>query len=385
MRLLCVLLAIVAQGARGDLFRSVPPSEVVVHPGDEVTLECVTSVDVICGWKMETSAIELRGDILTNRIPASLGIRAREAGSRTDCTIIISNVDERYSGKYTCSLFTSSGQRYADDADVIIAEKPQSVQFLGRAAEGFPLEVSTSEPVSVQCMAELARPNAEIVWYLGNTQLYDTIEVEDTQVPDTNLWNIVFSRWNSVSTLTYQFHKEDLGKELRCRANHVGYDVGDREERERSVMVDVQFAAYRPGGSDIGRLYGFTAGRQGEVVVNFTANPRPTTMSWRIGDTVRLPVGGQSRDRRFTAGDLMPKNATRGMYALQLMINPVQPEDQAKTFVLHLENSVGVTELKFQIGTDVPPPPEGYALSGATTGGIVAAVLTLLVIVGLVA
>ena len=53
------------------------------------------------------------------------------------------------------------------------------------------------------------------------------------------------------------------------------------------------------------------------------------------------------------------KNATLGMYALKLTIDPVQMEDQSKTFVLQLENAMGSTALEFQIGTGAAPPPEG--------------------------
>ncbi|KAF0293190.1 hypothetical protein FJT64_008914 [Amphibalanus amphitrite] len=158
-------------------------------------------------------------------------------------------------------------------------------------------------------MAEMARPKAEIVWYLGNTQLYDSIEVQDTQVNSTG-------HWNSLSTLTYQFHKEDNGKSLRCVASHAGYDkddMGDQQARETAVDVDVQFAAYRPGGNNIGRVYGFTAGQPGEVTVNFTANPVPSRMFWKVGDTVQVPAGGTDRiDRRFSSGMITVVRRGRG-------------------------------------------------------------------------
>ena len=85
-------------------------------------------------------------------------------------------------------------------------------------------------------MAEMPRPKAEIVWYLGNTQIYDDIQVQDTKLNETGLWN-------SVSTLTYQFHKEDNGRSLRCKAMHAGYDKSDpndQAQRETATEVDVQ-------------------------------------------------------------------------------------------------------------------------------------------------
>ena len=110
------------------------------------------------------------------------------------------------------------------------------MHYLGEVSGGFPLPASSAKPTTVQCMAEMARPKANIAWYLGNTQLYDSIEVQDTPVNNTGLWN-------SVSTLTYQFHKEDNGKRLRCQASHAGYDkddLDDQQARETAVDVDVQ-------------------------------------------------------------------------------------------------------------------------------------------------
>ena len=115
-----------------------------------------------------------------------------------------------------------------------LTEKPDRVAFLGVAASGL-LEASVNEPASVQCTAENSRPKAEIFWYLDNIQIYDNIEVDDKQQQDSRLWT-------SVSTLTYQFRREDLGKRLRCVASHAGYDKSDRdqEQRERTVEVNVE-------------------------------------------------------------------------------------------------------------------------------------------------
>ena len=70
-------------------------------------------------------------------------------------------------------------------------------------------------------------------------------------------------------------------------------------------------AAYRPEG-DINTLYGFTAGQQGEVVVNFTANPQPTKMTWTVGSSIKVPAGGESLDRRFMSGNLEPVRSFAG-------------------------------------------------------------------------
>ena len=37
-------------------------------------------------------------------------------------------------------------------------------------------------------------------------------------------------------------------------------------------------------------LYGYGIGQSGDVVVNFTANPKPTTVYWRLDDETRINV-----------------------------------------------------------------------------------------------
>ena len=275
MRVLWISVPLLAHCALGELFQTYPPPELVVHRGGEVVLECVTNHDVTCAWKLNVPGLQVTGLVValaTSGISENLDIRARDSsGSGTDCTLVISNIDHRHNGRYTCSPYSEIGQSDAPSTDVIIVLRPRNLHFLGPAliilgpaADGLPLKVTTTEPTTLQCKVERARPKAEIAWYLGNTELYDHIEVEYTQ--EAGLWT-------SVSTLTYQFRREDLGKRLRCRAIHVGYDREDDQDRERAVEVDVQFAAYRPGG-DIVTRYDFTASQQGEVMVNFTATRR---------------------------------------------------------------------------------------------------------------
>ena len=52
---------------------------------------------------------------------------------------------------------------------------------------------------------------------------------------------------------------------------------------------------------DPATLYGFVIGQPGDIVVNFTANPRPTRVAWVIDDGPRFevePFGGASGDSR---------------------------------------------------------------------------------------
>lgn len=63
-----------------------------------------------------------------------------------------------------------------------------------------------------------------------------------------------------------------------------------------------------PQPKDPATLYGFVTGQPGDVTVNFTANPRPVRVYWRLDDGSELmvePFGGRaSPDNRFDVADL---------------------------------------------------------------------------------
>ncbi|XP_037072823.1 cell adhesion molecule 3-like isoform X2 [Pollicipes pollicipes] len=374
MRLLWILLSIFVQGSLARLFKAQPQALSVVHQGDAVLLECVTNEPVTCGWKLETLGLGATG-FLNNMVPGNLDISARDKNSDMDCTITLNNVDNRFNGVYTCSPYTKNGgQANSDAAEVVIAQKPSRLEFLGAAAGSFELTASADQPTSVTCEASGARPKAKLEWYLENTQIYEGVVVTDTKDPATGLVT-------TNSTLTHRFRKENNGDQLRCVASHAGYD--DQDSREQAIVVDVQYAPYRPEGNNVGKIYGFTAGEEGQVTLSFTANPMPGPMSWKIGDNVFVQTGSQSLDGRFTAGSLVTIDGQRGKYNLTLTIAPVRMEDQSKTFQLRLENEMGPTALEFTIGTGPAPPPQvmsSSAIVGAVVGGLV-----LLLIIGLVA
>jgi hypothetical protein len=54
-------------------------------------------------------------------------------------------------------------------------------------------------------------------------------------------------------------------------------------------------------------LYGFVLGQPGDITVNFTANPRPSSVAWRIdGETMLavVPFPGRSSDPRVEVSEL---------------------------------------------------------------------------------
>jgi len=360
MRLLWILLPILLQGVNVEAQFSVQPQSQVVRTGQAVELECITRSPInICSWKLEVPELDASG-FLTTAIPPNLDITARDKSSKTDCSIIINNVGSRYDGNYTCSPYMNTGaQEDSAPASVTIAVKPARIELVGDAAGQITLMASAEEPTAVACQASGARPAATLAWYIGMEQQYDGV-VENVEDPQTRLIT-------SKSTLTYQFKKMNNGQQLKCVATHPGYSEDDTAvNREASITVEVQYAPYRPDGNQIDKIYGFIEGQEGVVTVNFTANPRPNEVAWRVGSDVVVNQGSASLDNRFSSGFVETLDEEHGSYMMVLTINPVHLEDQDTNFALELGNGVGEkSSLEFTIGIGAAPPPPGSSELGA--------------------
>jgi len=378
MRLLWILLPILLQGVNVEAQFSVQPQSQVVRTGQAVELECITRSPInICSWKLEVPELDASG-FLTTAIPPNLDITARDKSSKTDCSIIINNVGSRYDGNYTCSPYMTTGaQEDSAPASVTIAVKPARIELVGDAAGQVTLMASAEEPTAVACQASGARPAATLAWYIGMEQQYDGV-VENVEDPQTRLIT-------SKSTLTYQFKKMNNGQQLKCVATHPGYSEDDTAvNREASITVEVQYAPYRPDGNQIDKIYGFIEGQEGVVTVNFTANPRPNEVAWRVGSDVVVNQGSASLDNRFSSGFVETLDEEHGSYMMVLTINPVHLEDQDTNFALELGNGVGEkASLEFTIGIGAAPPPP--ALGSAAIIGIIVAAVVLLLLIGLFA
>ncbi|XP_043191708.1 fasciclin-3-like isoform X7 [Amphibalanus amphitrite] len=389
MRSFCLLLGVaIIQGVIGqdDIFSVVPKASNIVPAGEQVVLECVTREPGTCAWKLDVPELEGTGFLTqtaANFLTAS-GLRARDATSQTDCTIIIESVERRHSGHYTCSPFMNGGQKDAPSAEVIVAVKPASVAFIGEQAETTELTVSSVDTVSVSCEARDSRPSAELHWFLEGSELTDGVVSEETEDPETRL---VTTR----STLTHLFERQDEGATLICRASHPAYE--EEDNREASLGVVVEFAPVRAEGSDLGTLYGFTDGEDKDLTINFTANPRPSTIQWSVGNDAYLTAGEQTFDGRIIAGPLEEVDPAMHEYSLRLTFSPVAAEDHNTTFTLRLENNLGEQELRVRVAADAPPPPainepqpaSEAGVSGGAIGGIIVAVIVLLAVIALVA
>lgn len=67
------------------------------------------------------------------------------------------------------------------------------------------------------------------------------------------------------------------------------------------------FSIVPPQPKDEMTLYGFVLGQPGDITVNFTANPRPSSVLWKLDGETELavePFSGRSSDPRVEVSEL---------------------------------------------------------------------------------
>lgn len=172
-------------------------------------------------------------------------------------------------------------------------------------------------------------------------------------------------------------------------------------------------------------LYGFVLGQPGEITVNFTANPRPTTVIWKLDTETELPVepySSRSSDPRVEVSELRSTvifnslisiekfkviikiiyNQNSTAYEARLRIKSVSEADARRVFRLLVESNLMNGEMMSQeyvvrISTSPAPlqcnPNQidcsmrrtvdslGSDLAGGVSGGGIAAIIIVLIAV----
>jgi len=73
------------------------------------------------------------------------------------------------------------------------------------------------------------------------------------------------------------------------------------------LEISFLFITVPPQPKEPTTLYGYVAGQAGDVVVNFTANPSPIRVYWKVEDDSQLnvvPYDGPSTNDRFEVYEL---------------------------------------------------------------------------------
>jgi len=88
------------------------------------------------------------------------------------------------------------------------------------------------------------------------------------------------------------------------------------------------------------KLYGFVDGQPGDIIVNFTANPQPTKVSWILDTDERLDVSPTAINYDNDLFEVYPINGTQGVYEARLRLKTVTEESANRVYRLSVESFV---------------------------------------------
>ena len=102
--------------------------------------------------------------------------------------------------------------------DIIVAPKSISIfQNYMPLFHGETMTVEHNRIEEVGCESRKSNPPSEIQWFLGDEQLYNSVQTNTKDPSDSD-------RFRSYSTLRYSFSLNDAGKLLTCQVKHALYE-----------------------------------------------------------------------------------------------------------------------------------------------------------------
>lgn len=344
---------------------TIEPANPVARNGDTIQLMCrVRGVIKNCLWQINDNLYTLQD-----------GGKYQPVGNAMDGECgIMTTISDAENGQWTCRVFVEGVVDKAQSASTNVTVYSPPVITLSPNREV--LEVEAGDTVSVNCTVADARPMPAITWMLGDVELSQTSN--PVAVPRSE------GKFTITSSLQYAFQAGDHAKRLRCVTS--GMWLTQDDDREVSTRLDVMFP---PLPKDPVTLYGYGIGLSGDVVVNFTANPKPTNVYWQLDDDTRIqvePFSPSSASGRYEITPLRPVENAVSVYEAHLKIRSVEETDAKKTFVLVVESEMRSEQLQeyvVRISTSPTPVPTG-SLSGGGIAAIIIIVLAIAVVGGLV-
>ncbi|XP_065582845.1 nephrin-like isoform X3 [Artemia franciscana] len=334
----------------------ISPVNPLVKAGEEITLMCRSSKPLEaedCVWTLNGVAIRVRD---TSRYTRSGVLERGECGIKFVA-------DERDQGKWLCTVYEGS-EPLSRDTNITLYELPT----VSLVPVGNIIEVVADEETILTCRADRGRPEPKIRWLIGDMP----VESTETNVIDRTINGHV----SLESRLIYRFKAEDHKKPIRCTA---GIESGNAYA---VATLNVLFGPQADQQESI--QYGFVVGQPGSVVVNISANPPPSELTWYIGDVQVNGMGGSSSDGHFTARMVSSEDV---LHRSILNITQLTQVDATQTYVLKATSIVNgvpaTTEYRMRLSSE-PEPVRDAASAGGSTIGIIVAVLAILVILAIV-
>jgi len=336
---------------------TIEPENPVVRLGDPTQLMCKVRGPIkSCLW-------EINGELYT----LQEGAKYQPVGNMQDGECgIQAYVTEQENGQWTCRLFLEGTVDRAQRAstNVTLLSLPQ-IQI--RPSDN-PITVIAGETSDLNCIVGNARPTPAILWMIGDREI-DSSNRKTVAVPSRDGLTTI------TDTLRYAFQASDHGQTVRCIT--AGPWIREDDNHDTSAQLNVIFPAQPKEPST---LYGFVAGQPGDITVNFTANPRPIRVYWKIDETelVVEPFGGRMSNERFDASELRNTNASS--YEARLRVKSVADSDSRRDFHLVVESELNsepfLQDYIVRISMNAAP-----LQSGGVSGGGIAAIIIVLVAV----
>jgi len=291
----------------------------VVRADETVRLMCRTNGSPIkkCQWEINGDLYEL-GE----------GQRFQPFGRLQDGECgIQATMSETENGPWTCHVFKEGSSR-AEKASTNVTQLVLPNITLRPNAE--PITVMAGQETEVSCLVEKARPAPGILWKIGDREI-DSINRQSKSTPLRDSTQITI-----MDTLKYTFEAVDHNQVIRCLT--VGPWLTENDPHEATAHLNVIFP---PQPKEPTTLYGYVAGQAGDVVVNFTANPSPIRVYWKVEDDSQLnvvPYDGPSTNDRFEVYEL--KTTDQSAFEAKLRVRSVSESDARRNFRLFVESDL---------------------------------------------
>merc|ERR1711971_1381662 len=308
-----------------------------------------------------------------------MGIKQMETGNPNDCAMQITDIKDIDNGEWECSV-TGKGpngdfQIGQGKVQVIVAVPPTTValQMDGQPITGpIDMNLDDQQQAFIDCVASGARPApTEFMWYIGDTKLDANIKTREDEGENGKI--------NFVSTLEYNAAPKHSGQMIKCVVDHKGYTALQIDDGSNvaTAELNLKFKPELKGKTET--FYGMKEGESNNVRIKFTANPKPSTGVWTLGEET-VPVGASDNENTATSSQITESGDIDGEYQVELTFTMV-PELAGKPFSLEIENELGKTTYEFDLALDDQPPSEE---GSAPVIGIVILVVIIILVGGVV-
>jgi len=266
---------------------------------------------------------------LYNPDPEGTGsIRSFGSADDGECGIEFMSITEAENGAWACHVFLKAdqaGKAESATANVTTLVLP-TITMDGVINNK--VNAVAGEEAELKCTVANARPKPAVLWKIGDREIADSFRTTTVSMDD-DLATIV-------DTLRYPFAASDHGQLIRCVTAGSWIVVG-QDEYDAFAQLDIVFA---PQPQDPIKLYGFVDGQPGDIIVNFTANPQPTKVSWILDTDERLDVSPTAINYDNDLFEVYPINGTQGVYEARLRLKTVTEESANRVYRLSVESFV---------------------------------------------